>query len=97
MRDHRCARTLAGNHWPDCRGPRETRYGEQLSLPVYADRLEGHAAAASNNVALSIEMLTRSADGLAALEAIWEEARSRLMLAEAVSHEDHQQAKAQIG
>jgi hypothetical protein len=41
---------------------------EQLSLPLYADRLEGQATAAANNVGLSIEMLTRSADGFAARE-----------------------------
>ena len=46
---------------------------------------------------LSLEMLTRSADGFAALEAIWEEARSRLMRAEVASQDDHQQAKTQIG
>jgi hypothetical protein len=97
MRDHGCARTLAGCHWPDCRGPGGSALRRTAFATLYADRLEGQAAAAHNNVALSLEMLTRSADGFAALEAIWEEARSRLMLAELVSQDDHQQAKTQIG
>jgi class 3 adenylate cyclase/tetratricopeptide (TPR) repeat protein len=98
----RCEITGAQGRWQEATGliaaaREEARYGEQLSLPLYADRLQGQAAAAHNDVALSLEMLTRSADGFAALEAIWEEARSRLLLAEVVSQDDHQHAKTQIG
>ena len=60
-------------------------------------RVATQTAAAHDDVVHSIEMLTRSADGFAALEAIWEEAPSRLLLADVVSQHDHQQAKTQIG
>jgi DNA-binding SARP family transcriptional activator len=60
----------------------EASVGEQLSLPLYADRLEGLAAAAAGDTPKAAELLGRSADGFAAIGARWEEARSRRMLAE---------------
>jgi hypothetical protein len=98
----RCEITAAQGRWEQATGliaaaRDEAHFGEQLSLPLYADRLAGQTAAAHDDVVHSIEMLTRSADGFAALEAIWEEARSRLLLADVVSQHDHQQAKTQIG
>ena len=60
----------------------EVAVGEQVALPLFADRLEGRAASASGDTANAAEPLLRSADGFAALEARWEEAWSRLLLAE---------------
>jgi DNA-binding SARP family transcriptional activator len=60
----------------------EVAVGEQVALPLFADRLEGRAASASGDTANAAELLLRSADGFAALEARWEEAWSRLLLAE---------------
>lgn len=62
----------------------EAKIGEQVSLPLYADRLEGRAAAAAGDVEQAAVLLRRSADGFAALGARWEEAWSRLLLAEAL-------------
>src|SRR5262249_42718333 len=56
----------------------------QLALPLYADRLEGRAARTSGDAAAASELLGRSAAGFATLGAIWEEAWSRLLLAEVV-------------
>ncbi|HEY7198413.1 MAG TPA: hypothetical protein VH306_14645, partial [Gaiellaceae bacterium] len=58
----------------------ESEVGEQLTLPLFADRLEGRAAGAAGDVAAGARLLERSADGFAALEAVWEEAWSRLLL-----------------
>ena len=66
----------------------EAEVGEQLTLPLFADRLEGRAAAAASGVERAAELLSRSADGFAALGARWEEAWSRLLLAEAVAGSD---------
>jgi class 3 adenylate cyclase len=60
----------------------EAEAGELLALPLFADRLEGQAAAAGRDAERAAELLRRSADGFAALEARWEEAWSRLLLAE---------------
>ena len=60
----------------------EAAVGEQLSLPLFADRLEGRAAAAAGDFAKAVELLRRSADGFAELGARWEEGWSRLLLAE---------------
>lgn len=61
----------------------ETSVGEQRSLALFADRLEGLAAAAAGDVVQAEELLGRSAEGFAAIGARWEEARTRLMLADA--------------
>src|SRR5262249_55055921 len=63
----------------------EAALGEQLALPLLADRLEGRAAGAFGDVAAAGELLERSAEGFAAIGARWEEAWSRLLLAEAVA------------
>jgi class 3 adenylate cyclase len=60
----------------------EAEIGEQMSLPLYADRLEGRATGAAGDVERAAVFLRRSADGFAALGARWEEAWSRLLLAE---------------
>ena len=62
----------------------EAAVGELLALPHYADRLEGRAAAANGDPAAAAQLLGRSAAGFAALGARWEEAWSRLLLAEVV-------------
>jgi hypothetical protein len=54
------------------------------ALPAFADRLEGRRAVAQSEWDTAIDCLTRAADGFASLEARWEEARTRLMLAEAL-------------
>jgi hypothetical protein len=70
--------------------------GEQLSLPLFADRLEGRAAAARGDVAKATELLGRSAEGFAALEARWEEACSRLLLVEVLLGSDKQTAEQEL-
>ena len=55
-----------------------------LALPLFADRLEGRAALAAQRRLVAENTLKRAADGFASLEASWEEARTRLFLAEAM-------------
>jgi class 3 adenylate cyclase len=74
----------------------EAEIGEQISLPLYADRLEGRAAAAAGDVEHAALLLRRSADGFAALSARWEEAWSRLLLAEALLHADPRLAEHEL-
>jgi tetratricopeptide (TPR) repeat protein len=74
----------------------EAEVGEQLSLPLFADRLEGRAAAARGDRAKAAELLGRSAEGFAALEARWEEAWSRLLLAEVLVGTDNQTAEQEL-
>jgi DNA-binding SARP family transcriptional activator/class 3 adenylate cyclase len=62
----------------------EAEIGEQLALPLYADRLEGRAARVGGDAAAAAALLGRSAAGFAALGARWEQAWSRLLLAEVV-------------
>jgi len=57
---------------------------ELLALPFFADRLEGRAALAAGRRLVAENMLGRAAQGFASLEAVWEEARTRLFLAEAM-------------
>ncbi|HET6770327.1 MAG TPA: adenylate/guanylate cyclase domain-containing protein [Actinomycetota bacterium] len=57
--------------------------GELLALPFFADRLEGQAALAAGDASKAVDLLTRSRDGLAGLDAKWEAARVDLWLAEA--------------
>jgi class 3 adenylate cyclase len=74
----------------------EADVGEQLSLPLYADRLEGRAAAAAGDVDRAAELLGRSAHGFAELEARWEEAWSRLLLAEALWSSHRERAEREL-
>jgi class 3 adenylate cyclase len=60
----------------------EAAHGELLALPFFADRLEGRAAAALGDTGPAAAFLRRSAEGFASLAAPWEEAWSRLLLAE---------------
>jgi class 3 adenylate cyclase/DNA-binding SARP family transcriptional activator/pimeloyl-ACP methyl ester carboxylesterase/tetratricopeptide (TPR) repeat protein len=75
----------------------EADVGEQLSLPLHADRLEGRAAAARGDIAEAAGLLRRSAEGFAALEARWEEAWSRLLLGEVLAHTDSKAAEVELG
>ena len=74
----------------------EAVLGEQLSLPLFADRLEGRAAGASGDVARGAELLARSATGFAAIGARWEEAWSRLLLAEVLAGTDRRAAEREL-
>jgi len=75
----------------------EAELGEQLALPLFADRLEGRAAGAAGDVVEGEKLLARSADGFAALGAVWEEAWSRLLLAELVAGGDPRRAEQELG
>ena len=74
----------------------EAVVGEQLSLPPFADRLEGRAAHAEGDLAAATELLARSAEGFAAIDARWDEAWSRLLLAEVVAGSDGRRAEQQL-
>jgi DNA-binding SARP family transcriptional activator len=83
----RCEIAAARERWDEApelvaAAREEASVGEQLSLPLFADRLEGLAAAAAGDMAQAAELLGRSAEGFAAIGARWEESRSRLMLAD---------------
>jgi class 3 adenylate cyclase/tetratricopeptide (TPR) repeat protein len=54
------------------------------ALPSFADRLEGRAALAAGRRLVAENMLKRAAEGFASVEAAWEEACTRLFLAEAM-------------
>jgi DNA-binding SARP family transcriptional activator len=96
-----CEVTALREHWDDAPGlvaaaHEEAEIGEQVALPLYADRLEGRAAFAAGDALRAAELLGRSADGFAALGARWEEAWSRLLLAEAVVGSDAQRAEREL-
>ena len=74
----------------------EVEVGEQVALPLFVDRLEGRAAAASGDVASAVRLLERSAAGFAALGARWEEAWSRLLLAETLASDDPGRVEAEL-
>ena len=74
----------------------EAEIGEQLSLPLYAERLEGRAAAAAGDGERAALLLRRSADGFAGLGARWEEAWSRLLLAEVLVDADARRAEREL-
>jgi hypothetical protein len=74
----------------------EAAHGEQLWLPLSADRLEGRAAAAAGDPAGAAQLLARAAEGFATLEARWEEAWSRLLLAEVVLPTDRPRAESEL-
>jgi hypothetical protein len=87
-----CEIAAARERWDDAArlvaaAREEAEVGEQLSLPLFADRLEGRAAGAAGDLVEGTKLLGRSADGFAALGAPWEEAWSRLLLAEMVADE----------
>jgi class 3 adenylate cyclase len=75
---------------------KEAEVGEQLSLLLFADRLEGRAAAAGGDVPRAVDLLGRSAEGFAQLEARWEEAWSRLLLAEGLLAGDPRRAEREL-
>ncbi len=56
-----------------------------VSLPCFADRFEGRAAAANGAIDRAIEMLTAASDGFEALEAPYERARTDVDLARALA------------
>jgi class 3 adenylate cyclase/tetratricopeptide (TPR) repeat protein len=85
-----CEIVAAQGNWDEAAGVvaaarEEAETGEQLSLPLYADRLEGRAAAAVGDVERASLHLRRSGEGFASLGARWEEAWSRLLLAEVLA------------
>jgi class 3 adenylate cyclase/tetratricopeptide (TPR) repeat protein len=69
----------------------EVAVGQLQALDHFADRLEGRMAAAFDDHSRSEELLRRSAEGLAALGAPWEEAWSRLLLGERLLSSDRKQ------
>jgi hypothetical protein len=97
----RCEIAAASGRWDEAADlvtatREESDNGELLSLPLFADRLEGRAASAEGDVPRAVELLGRSAEGFAALGAPWEEAWSRLLLAESVAGSDRQRAEREL-
>jgi len=96
-----CETTAARQRWEDAAGlvaaaRAAAETGEQLSLPLYADRLEGRAAAAAGDTARAGELMRRSAEGFSALGARWEEAWSRLLVAEVLGGSEAPQAEREL-
>jgi class 3 adenylate cyclase/tetratricopeptide (TPR) repeat protein len=96
-----CEIVAAQENWDEASGVvaaarEEAEIGEQLSLPLYADRLEGRMAAAAGDVEQAAVLLRRSADGFAGLGARWEEACSRLLLAEVLVDGDTRRAEPEV-
>ena len=60
----------------------EAASAEMTILDYFADRLEGRMAAGAGNLDAAINLLERAAEGFGSLHARWEEAWSRLLLAE---------------
>jgi tetratricopeptide (TPR) repeat protein len=58
--------------------------GGLVGLAFFADRLEGRAALAAQRRLVAENLLKRAVEGFASLEALWEEARTRMFLAEAM-------------
>ncbi|MBD0328489.1 MAG: AAA family ATPase [Thermoleophilia bacterium] len=97
-----CEIAAARERWDEAPGlvsaaREEAEAGGLLALPLVADRLEGRAAAAGGDVRRGAELLARSADGFAELEARWEEAWSRLLLAELAASTDAGIAERHLG
>jgi len=67
---------------------REERRSGVVALGFYADRLEGRLLGANGDIEGAVPLLRRSADGFASISAQWDEACSRLLLAEALSLSD---------
>jgi len=57
-----------------------------LALPMFADRLEGLAVMADGDADQAAELLGRSRDGLAGLDAVFDAALTELDLAIALAH-----------
>jgi class 3 adenylate cyclase len=74
----------------------EAEQGMVLSLPLFADRLEGRAAASRGDVQHAATLLRHSAEGFAALGARWEEAWSRLLLGELLGAEEPPSAEREL-
>jgi class 3 adenylate cyclase len=96
-----CEIAAARERWDEAPGlvvaaREEAEVGELLALPLFADRLEGRAAAAAGDVSRASELLARSAEGFAALEARWEEAWSRLLLGELLLGSDRRGAEREL-
>jgi class 3 adenylate cyclase/tetratricopeptide (TPR) repeat protein len=71
----------------------QTELGGLEALPLYADRLEALMAGWSADLPTANDLLTRSAEGFARLSSVWEEAYSRLLLAEIVAAHSPGEAK----
>ncbi|MGH3047035.1 MAG: ATP-binding protein [Gaiellaceae bacterium] len=96
-----CDVVAAQANWDEAAGivaaaREEAEIGEQVCLPLYADRLEGRAAAASRDLDHAAALLRRSADGFAAVGARWEEGWSRLLLAEVLLDDDARLAEHEL-
>jgi hypothetical protein len=96
-----CEVTALRQQWEEAAGlvaaaRAEAEVGEQLSLPLYADRLEGRAAAVAGDVERATELLGRSAEGFSGLGARWEEACSRLQVAEVLAGSDAWRAEREL-
>jgi hypothetical protein len=97
----RCEIAAARERWDEAAGlvaaaREEAAVGEQLSLPLFADRLEGRAEAAAGDAIHAALLLGRSAEGFASLGARWEEAWSRLLLAEMVVGSERRRAEHEV-
>jgi hypothetical protein len=96
-----CEITAARERWDEAAGlveaaRQEAEVGEQRALPSFADRLEGLASGAAGDATKAAELLGRSAEGFAAIGARWEEAWSRLLLAEVVLGSETQHAEREL-
>jgi class 3 adenylate cyclase len=74
----------------------EAERGELVALSAFADRLEGRAAAATGDATRATELLAGSAETFARLSARWEEAWSRLLLAEVLADGDAASARREV-
>ena len=63
---------------------RQAEISEARALPAFADRLEARLASVEGDGKRAASLLRRSAEGFRAVGASWEEAWSRLLLAEAL-------------
>lgn len=75
---------------------RETADCGLLALGSFADRLEGRRLVAAADAERAATLLSRSAEGFAQIGAPWEEAFSRLLLAESVAASDEDEAGRQV-
>lgn len=96
-----CEIAAARERWDEAAGliaaaREEAEVGELLSLPPFANRLEGRAAGAAGHVKHAAGLLGRSAEDFAALGARWEEAWSRLLLAELVVGSEKRRAEREL-
>ncbi len=75
---------------------RETAECGLLALGFFADRLEGRRLAASAEAERAASFLRGSADGFAQIGSPWEEAFSRLLLAETLAGTNEDEAEGQV-